>query len=444
MSQENGFFASSDEEGEDVQMASCGASNRVLESDAAGDSRESERLFLASSDDEEEVFAVDRFETPIPQRTSIIENRLESLTPHIHGVDVPSSEGLSRASSVSSVDPNTSHANSPRARSSSEDLPPSKKRRISPLPSEAEPLSILKEDIAQASTLQPFEEAFIGSFLVGNAWSTVKGRGYIKPGDPVLIERYDSGSANTQTKGKKSKQGEKSAGKGKSKQLNLATMLKSGPKPSLANAKKKDTIVRLTNASGFEFGRLPSDISAWVCHLMDLGMKLASLDIVSNLNAGLVQFHGSTLVDAPETLRSGVDIIVSLSVYMRATAFASSPASKSTKSSLASIINEGHETNEEHILRERKISLLKLFDAINLKPRRGAGVTQRVKESISDKDLEGLASIGKRESSPVKKEIVGDGEVIEVQEDEELSEIELNAIYKRSPLLVRMIVHYLT
>jgi hypothetical protein len=91
--------------------------------------------------------------------------------------------------------------------------------------------------------------------VVGNAWSTVKGRGYVKTGEEVLIERDDpndpsptnipgfSGKTNGIVKQNQTKI------KGKTKQLSLATMMK--VPPPKASKKKVDTVVRLSNTRGF-------------------------------------------------------------------------------------------------------------------------------------------------------------------------------------------------
>ncbi|EIN13831.1 DNA repair protein RAD5 [Punctularia strigosozonata HHB-11173 SS5] len=412
----NAFFASSDEGGNDVVMSPQSPSETGEQKPRDG-SEGAEPLFIAGSDDEEDAFSVERFSTPPTRAISVDDHS----PPPKNGSDEfrMASPQASRDSSPGIAGTEASHGSTSRPLSPDEPLPPAKRRRLSSPAQTNQAASSARDNAAADVAPWQFESAYIGSFLVPNAWSTVKGKGYIKPGDIVLLERYDPDAATgkSRAKGKKSKDEAKSSGKGKGKQLNIATMLKSQPKASSSKAKKKDTIVRVTNRSGFEFGRLPGDVSSWVCSLMDLG---------------LVEFHDSTLVDAPETLRSGVDLVISLSCYMRASAFTQPLDSKQSKSSLKSVINEGHETVEEQTLRERKLALLKLFDAVGLKPLRGAGTMQPKKPS--DKQLEDLASRPKRGSSPVKKEVVGDGEVIQVQveEDEVLSENELSAIYKRA------------
>ena len=94
------------------------------------------------------------------------------------------------------------------------------------------------------------------------------------------------------------------------------------------------------------------------------------------------------------------------------------------------MFNEGQETLDEQVLRERKSSLLQLFNVIGLKPRAGADfIKQRYK---NDNELhEEAVKNTTQAKKPPKIEIVGDGEEVEVEEGEDLSENELNMIYKK-------------
>lgn len=190
-------------------------------------------------------------------------------------LEIPSFEEVPRASSVSSLSSGPSLRTSSPVPCPSGEEPPVKKRRLS-LPK------------VQAPTGQqlgaPFGNAYIGSFIVGNAWSTARGKGYIKPGDIIRIERDDPDDSRSvlsvPAKGKKKALPDK----GKAKQLTLGAMLKSQPPKT---TKKADTVVRLTNGRGFgksypqgcggnltfhsEFGRLPQHVSSWVSKLLDLG-----------------------------------------------------------------------------------------------------------------------------------------------------------------------------
>jgi DNA repair protein RAD5 len=139
----------------------------------------------------------------------------------------------------------------------------------------------------------------------------------------------------------------------------------------------------------------------------------------------IIEFHGSTMVDCPEILYSGADLIVSLSVYLRGSAFKFRRTCGDEDSAQA-MFNEGQETMDEQVLRERKSSLLRLFDAIGLQPRNGV---RRDQEGLTD-STESAVPVPKRQKT-VRTEIVGDGEEIEVDDGEELTENELNVIYKK-------------
>ncbi|KAF8557658.1 hypothetical protein OG21DRAFT_1482121 [Imleria badia] len=356
------------------------------------------RLFFPDSDDED----IPTFEDPL--------RSIPGMTPLATGgtddsgsdFELPSIEEVPRASSVSSMSSMISRDSSPPLplplplppqttiiRSSP---PPTKRRRLS---LSSQPKPAIKSD-----------GTHLGTFLVPNAWSTVKGKGYIKPGDEVRIERDSpedtSASGTTSVKGKK-------------KQLTLKAMLKSQP---AKNVKRKvDTIVRLTNNGGFEFGRLPQDIAGWVSKLLDMG---------------LINFRGSTMVDCPPVLYSGADMIVSLSVYISASAF--KPVNAPDASTHPKVMfGQGKETEQEQSLRERKAALLTLFDAVNLRPRAGARAlgNDQIPSGSNEREI-GKPAQKPAASKKTRTEIVGDGEEIEVEEGEELSDNQLDQIYRRA------------
>lgn len=139
---------------------------------------------------------------------------------------------------------------------------------------------------------------------------------------------------------------------------------------------------------------------------------------------GIITFKGSTMIDCPAVLHSGADLIVSLSVYIRASAFKPPSTSGTAKSN--DMFGLGQETEDEVVLRGRKAALLTLFDALNLRPRRGARDAKAKHASASERPSERIT--GKKN---VHKEIVGDGEEIEVEDGEELSDNELEVIYRK-------------
>ncbi|KIJ66394.1 hypothetical protein HYDPIDRAFT_109414 [Hydnomerulius pinastri MD-312] len=396
------FFADSDDEESQLPVGDPESAGMELHSQpntqpepvvmAPSQATREKRLFFADSDDED----VPRFEVPsssMPGTTPLAKERADDSG---SDMELPSFEEVPRASSVSSVSSGHSHGNSspppPVERSR-----PAKRRRLSPA---AKPV-----DLPSRSG-----DAYLGSFLVGNAWSTVKGKGYIKPGDEIRIERDNpkdtSSSASTSHKAKK-----ETSDKGRKKQLSLKAMLK--PQPIKPAKQKTDTVVRLTNKGGFEFGRLPQDTAVWVSKLLDMG---------------IINFKGSTMVDCPIVLHSGADLIVSLSVYITASAFKPSSTQSDASPPPKVIFGQGQETEDEQALRERKTALLALFDVVNLRPRRGAQAPK------SDQTPDGGAEIGSGppEKKKTKTEIVGDGEEIEVEDGEELSDNQLDVIYRKA------------
>jgi DNA repair protein RAD5 len=150
---------------------------------------------------------------------------------------------------------------------SAESPPPFKKRRVSPSPTSSVSRPHLNA-IASASKTQnstsptgispkrPYQgpqnnvSFYLGSFIVANAWATVKGSGFVKIGDEISIEREDQDEEKHGFKDKAGRQVNRDAkDKGKKRQLTLTSMMKSHP--SKASTKKVDSIVRLTNGLGF-------------------------------------------------------------------------------------------------------------------------------------------------------------------------------------------------
>jgi len=132
------------------------------------------------------------------------------------------------------------------------------------------------------------------------------------------------------------------------------------------------------------------------------------------------------MIDCPAVLHSGADLIVFLSVYIRVSAFKPPSTSGTERNNV--LFGLGQETEDESVLRERKAALLTLFDALNLRPRRGACVAKanQISSSVSERPSEHVTS-----KKHIKTEIVGDGEEIEVEDGEELSDNELELIYRK-------------
>ncbi|KAF9225351.1 hypothetical protein BS17DRAFT_701291 [Gyrodon lividus] len=370
MSDEGLFFTGSDEdeakmmpvESRDLERVSQQSTQSELASTPSHRISE-KRLFFADSDDED----VPRFDIPpgsMPGTTPLTKDRADDSGSDI---ELPSFEEVPRASS---------------------------KRRLSPT---AKPITLSSRS----------DDAYLGSFLVGNAWSTVKGKGYIKPGDEIRIERDnpDDASSSASTSGK----GKRKEDKSKKKQLSLKAMLKL--QPTKPTKRKTDTVVRLTNKGGFEFGRLPQDISAWVSKLLDMGM---------------ISFKGSTMVDCPTVLHSGADLIVSLSAYISASSFKPSGTSSDVSSPQKVMFGQGQETEDEQTLQERKTALLSLFDAVSLRPRKGAQAPKG--HPTPDGNPEQSVELASKPSETKTTKTV----MIEVEDGEELSDNHLDLIYRKA------------
>lgn len=146
------------------------------------------------------------------------------------------------------------------------------------------------------------------------------------------------------------------------------------------------------------------------------------------------------MIDCPDSLYSGADLILSLNIYIRAAAFATPSTSSSSQSKRKLVINEGQETAVEQMLRERKESLMKLFDAVSLRPDVERNIKDKKQTSeLQHEDILAMTQSGGRKGSSdnltqgkPRTEIVGDGEEVEIDEDDgELSENQLDVIYRK-------------
>lgn len=191
------------------------------------------RLFFPDSDDED----IPTFEGPLNSIPGMTPLKSSAGNDSESDLELPSIEEIPRASSVSSV----SSIFSMVSKESSPPLPllpppPQTIIRSSPPPTKRRRLSLS----SQSKPAIKSDGTYLGTFLVPNAWSTVKGTGYIKSGDEIRTERDSpediSVAGSTSVKGKK-------------KQLTLKAMLK--PQPAKNVKRKVDTIVRLTNKGGF-------------------------------------------------------------------------------------------------------------------------------------------------------------------------------------------------
>ncbi|KAF5374959.1 hypothetical protein D9758_000535 [Tetrapyrgos nigripes] len=377
------FFTGSDDE-DDVSMKVV--EDRSLANEASTSKAEDALFLPGDSDDEYDIPA----EALVPQKRLNVEDNEES------DFDLGIEE-VPRASSVSSLSSHiilsSNGSPTPETPELETKPPPAKKRRVSLPPADTRGISF---------------PAYIGEVVIPNAWSNVSGKGYVKINDAIKLERDDDEpSTSTNKKGKK-KADDKKKGQGK-KQASITSMFKAQP---MKRAKKKeDTIVRLVNTRGFEFGRLPQEVSWWMAKLMDLNF---------------VELRGK-MTDCPERLTTGADLMVTVDIYLLQSAF--TLAKTDNKDDRPTFFfNESAETPEEKHLRERKSAVLKLFEVVGLRPQAGVNVSN-VK---SDEDLKQEASRILSQPKKSVTEYVGDGEEIEVEEGEEVSRSDLDMIYQKA------------
>ncbi|KAJ3570626.1 hypothetical protein NP233_g4279 [Leucocoprinus birnbaumii] len=264
--------------------------------------------------------------------------------------------------------------------------PPAKRRKLSP-------------DFPSHSPTSSFHSTYVGDILIENAWSTASGKGYVKIGEPVLIQRDELHSLASESGTRKTIK--KTGGK---RQATITSMMKI--QPAKAAKKKVDTVTVV------EFARLPTEAASWISKLLDFG---------------LVDIRG-TMTDCPEKLSTGMGLMVTLHFYLLPGAFKPLRISKQQEDSNFTF-NEGYETQEESHLRERKASILKLFDVLGMRPQAGAGMkAKRFNQRFED----AIDNLANRKAGKTKKEVVGDGEEIEVDATEELSGNDLDLIYQKA------------
>ena len=187
-------------------------------------------------------------------------------------------------------------------------------------------------DIIPKKRLEPLPDTdagewkrrYMGTFVLCG-YSMTKGDGHAHAGDSVLIQRKA-----------KNKTG----------------------KPSRFR-EHADYVVRFSTTRGFELGRIPVDVASWMARLLD---------------DQLVDFEAS-IVDCPLNLEVGSDILLQVKAYMHRTAFSSSVSRQChIDTSSSSSMTESRESEQERLLRHRKVALQRMFRACHLTPRRrGSG-----------------------------------------------------------------------
>ncbi|GKT96002.1 DNA repair protein RAD5 [Colletotrichum tofieldiae] len=173
-------------------------------------------------------------------------------------------------------------------------------------------------------------------------------------------------------------------------------------------------MVRFTNGSGSEIGRLAKETAEWVSTLID---------------QKICKFEG-ICVYAPERLRTNDTVFIQLKCYLLASAFHRTGFTLSDNR--AAGFFEEKESSEEKELRLRQVALVKLLQEVNLEPTRAnatASKSQRqgllqAAEMDDNKEKDPSKSTAReRGSSPPSDE----------QEDgEELEQDQLDALYRKA------------
>ncbi|ORY68547.1 SNF2 family domain-containing protein [Pseudomassariella vexata] len=242
------------------------------------------------------------------------------------------------------------------------------------------------------------ESRYIGAFGV-EGWSTRSGTNMLKHGDIVKIERQKIQPSQPLMLKKKGKLG--------------APPL--APRVYASSARRVDVIVRFTDSSGTEIGRLAKDTANWVSSLID---------------QKVCKFEG-VCVYAPERLRTNDTVFLQLRCYLQKTAFQNTgfkPAGNR-----AANLFEQKESAEERELRLRQVAIVRLFHEVNLLPTRS-------NETAAKQGRQGLLEAAKAAEKKEKeatnsnnRDAQGSSPPSEDAEDgEELEQDQLDALYRKA------------
>lgn len=243
------------------------------------------------------------------------------------------------------------------------------------------------------------EARYIGAFGV-EGWATRSGTNLLKHGDLVKIERQKILPPKpTPTKGGRS-----------------GMQPQSIPKISASAAKRVDVIVRFTDSSGRELGRLAKETANWVAPLMD---------------QGVCKFEG-LCVYAPERLRTNDTVFLQLRCLILRSSFFG--RGFQVQDNRATGRFEEAETSEEKDLRLRQVALVRLFQEINLVPSRAnAAAAKNQRQGLLD--AAELAENKEKESERAKSANKNDPASSPSEENEDGQELEqdqLDALYKKA------------
>jgi len=250
-----------------------------------------------------------------------------------------------------------------------------------------------------ANRIMP-ESRYIGAFGV-EGWATRSGTGLLKHGDPIRIERQKI-------------QPVKSSSPRGGQRVKLGTPAPGSLMGAVA-AKRVDVIVRFTDSTGREIGRLAKDKAEWVSTLID---------------QKICRFEG-TCVYAPESLRTNDTVVLQLRCYLLRSAFDPRTFKVTSNSPFGHF--ESGESEEERDLRLRQVALVKLFQEINLLPIRGNAAAASAQRQSLLHAAELAEDSEKTKAKSQAQDTLGSSSPSDENEDgQELEQDQLDALYKKA------------
>ncbi|WQF75072.1 Putative helicase, Zinc finger, RING-type, Zinc finger, RING/FYVE/PHD-type, HIRAN [Colletotrichum destructivum] len=239
------------------------------------------------------------------------------------------------------------------------------------------------------------EARYIGSLGV-EGWATRSGSNLLNHGDVVKIERQKVQAPQaTRVKTK----------------FGVTTV---APRGASAASRRVDVMVRFTNGSGFEIGRLAKETAEWVSTLID---------------QKICKFEG-VCVYAPERLRTNDTVFIQLKCYLLASAF-HRPGFAISDNRAAGFFEE-KESSEEKELRLRQVALVKLLQEINLEPTRANATASKNQRQGLLQAAEMDDKKEKDSSRPGTKEPGSSPPSDEQEDGEELEQDQLDALYRKA------------
>ncbi|KAK4198075.1 putative DNA repair protein rad-5 [Triangularia verruculosa] len=228
------------------------------------------------------------------------------------------------------------------------------------------------------------ESRYIGVFGA-EGWATRSGSSLLNYGDVVKIERHKLPPPKTKS------------------QSRLG-----------AAARRNDVIVRFTDRTGQEIGRLAKETADWVSTLMD---------------QKICKFEG-ICVYTPDTLRTNDTVYLQLRCSLLRSCFFGRGFQVSDGRD-GGLFNQG-ETAEEKNLRLRQVALVKLFQEINLVPTRAnsAAANHRRQELLQAAEMEDNQN--KENPSGPQDNPASSPNSDENEDGQELEQDQLDALYKKA------------